>query len=148
MTSIAQEPFTYIERVGEDREHFLQWQESHDQIMEALRCATGHIWFQAFCMLNHWSLEQFLQPWDPRATLAHWNNWVAEQDCVHVDYLTCKPMVHFTIPLHFPMIRNAGAVAQAAVGGGNDHLRLRRRRRSNWAGCNCSPCRCWCEQGH
>ena len=50
--------------------------------MASLKDAAGHLWFQAYCMLNKMTPEWFLDPfsWSARGKLDHWQSWVAEQD--------------------------------------------------------------------
>ena len=81
--------------MGEDREHFLRWQLGHEERMELLQAATGHIWFQAYCMLNRLTREWFLDPtsWSSREKLEHWQRWVEEQK----DLESCMPVL--AIPL-------------------------------------------------
>ena len=76
----AQEPFTYIDRVGEDKEHFLRWLQQHEECMQSLRQASNHMWFNAYCMLNDVTLNGFLDPSSAMEMLVHWKGWVAEQE--------------------------------------------------------------------
>ena len=76
----SQEPFTYIDRVGEDKEHFLRWVHEHEERMRKLQEATSHMWFQAYCMLNKVPASAFVDPIYAVEMLSHWQYWVAEQD--------------------------------------------------------------------
>ena len=78
--ALSQEPFTYIDRVGEDTEHFLRWQHEHEERMRLLGQATQHMWFRPYCSLNSVSASAFVDPIYAVEMLSHWQSWVAEQD--------------------------------------------------------------------
>ena len=86
---MAEEIFTYIDRVGEDKQQFEQWLLRHDAVMQRLRTATEHLWFRAYCMLNKVGLVAFLDPSTAFDMLTHWDFWVIQQDCCALYLLNC-----------------------------------------------------------
>ena len=77
---VCEEPFTYIDRVAADREEFQRWLDQRQGQVAILKEATQHMWFQAYCMLNRVSIENFLDPALAPGMVHHWQSWVAEQE--------------------------------------------------------------------